>query len=148
MAAKPSGAARVQVYLEPQIEEALKRDARLANEPLSKTTSRAIVRGMKKGSPADPDDRLLALERALRDHMRSSNRDLQIVQELLMAFARAFFERLPDTLADQDPTAQQAVQRRIERLYDEAASRMVRGRRAVEGDTAEPDPPEPLRKTG
>ena len=72
-------------------------------------------------------DRLLQLERSLRDHMRSTARDMQIVQELLVEVARAFFLRLPDAMVDEDPTVQAAVERRIERLLDATAARIVSG---------------------
>jgi len=53
---------------------------------------------------------------------------MQIVQEVLIEVARAMFLRLPDAVADQDPTVQAAVDRRIDRLLDAAASRIVQGR--------------------
>ena len=68
------------------------------------------------------------LERSLRDHMRATARDMQIVQELLVEVARAFFLRLPDAVVDDDPTVQAAVERRIERLLDSTAARIVAGR--------------------
>ncbi len=61
--------------------------------------------------------------------MRSTARDMQIVQELLIEVARAFFVRLPDAIVDEDPTVQAAVDRRIERLLDATAARIVAGRR-------------------
>jgi len=64
----------------------------------------------------------------LRDHMRSTARDMQIVQELLVELARAFFLRLPDGIVDEDPTVQAAVDRRIERMLDATAARIVAGR--------------------
>lgn len=64
--------------------------------------------------------------------MRSTARDMQIVQELLIEVARAFFLRLPDAVVDQDPTVQAAVDRRIERLLDATAARIVAGRTATE----------------
>ena len=59
--------------------------------------------------------------------MRSTARDMQIVQELLVEVARAFFLRLPDAVIDNDPTVQAAVERRIERLLDATAARIVSG---------------------
>lgn len=53
---------------------------------------------------------------------------MQIVQELLIEVARAFFVRLPDAIVDEDPTVQAAVDRRIERLLDATAARIVAGR--------------------
>lgn len=126
--AKEQGAARVQVYLTDQrVATALAREARQARIPLSQAAGRAIAKGLHRTVTADPEDRLLQLERSLRDHMRSTARDMQIVQELLVEVARAFFLRLPDALVDEDPTVQAAVDRRIERLLDNTAARIVAG---------------------
>ena len=140
--------ARVQVYLtDPKLATALNREARAGRMPLSQAAGRAISRGLQKSPHADPEDRLLQLERSLRDHMRSTARDMQIVQELLIEVARAFFLRLPDAVVDQDPTVQAAVDRRIERLLDATAARIVAGRSdrdAAPGPAREPrsfDPP-------
>jgi hypothetical protein len=123
-------AARVQVYLtDAKVMAGLNREARTAKIPLSQAAGRALARGLQKSLPADPDDRLLRLDRALRDHMRATARDMQIVQELLIEVARAFFLRLPDALVDNDPTVQAAVERRIERLLDATAARIVSGQR-------------------
>lgn len=119
---------RVQVYFEnPKVELALRREARAGKLTLSRAAERAIARGLQKRPNADPEDRLLNLDRALRDHMRATARDMTIVQELLVEFARAFFSRLPDTAADQDPLLRAAVEARIERLLDAAAARIVAG---------------------
>jgi hypothetical protein len=119
----------VQVYLtDPKVVSALHREAKVMKAPLSRAAGRAIARGLKRSVPADPDDRLLRLERGLRDHMRSTSRDLQIVEELLVEIARALFVRMPDVQADEDPSVQAAVERRIERMLDATAARIVRGR--------------------
>ena len=60
--------------------------------------------------------------------MRSTRQDMQIVQELVVEVARALFVRLPDGVGDQDPTVQAAVDRRIERMLDDTAARIVSGR--------------------
>jgi len=131
--------ARVQVYLtDPKLATALNREARAGRMPLSQAAGRAISRGLQKSPQADPEDRLLQLERSLRDHMRSTARDMQIVQELLIEVARAFFLRLPDAVVDQDPTVQAAVDRRIERLLDATAARIVAGRTATDTVAGEP----------
>ena len=128
-------ATRVQVYLnDPKVVSSLNREARVGRIALSQAAGQAIVRGLLRRPGADPDDRLLNLERSLRDHMRSTGRDMQIVQELLIEVAKAFFLRLPDAVADEDPTVQAAVDRRIERLLDATAARIVSGRR--EGERA------------
>ncbi|RZJ00938.1 MAG: hypothetical protein EON90_05400 [Brevundimonas sp.] len=121
---------RVQVYLTDQkLFAALNREARAARVPLSQAAGQAISRGLHRNPRADPEDRMQVLERSLRDHMRSTARDMQIVQELLIEVARAFFLRLPDVIADQDPTVQAAVDIRIERLLDATAARIVAGQR-------------------
>lgn len=119
---------RVQVYLTDQkLFAALNREARAARVPLSQAAGQAISRGLVRNPRADPEDRMLTLERSLRDHMRSTARDMQIVQELLIEVARAFFLRLPDAIIDQDPTVQAAVDFRIEKLLDATAARIVAG---------------------
>ena len=129
--------ARVQVYFEnPKLETALRREARAAKVPLSRAAERAIERGLLKRPNADPEDRLLALDRSLRDHMRSTARDMAIVQELLVEFARAFFARLPDSPADEDPLLKASVEARIEKMLDAAAYRLVSA-----GPGAGPQPP-------
>lgn len=128
MARKDAGTCRVQVYLTDQrVVAGLNREARSGKMPLSRAAGRAIARGLMQSPGADPDDRLLNLDRALRSHMRSTARDMQIIQELLIEVARAFFLRLPDAVVDQDPTVQAAVDRRIERLLDATAARIVAG---------------------
>lgn len=119
---------RVQVYFEnPKTELALRREARANRVTLSRAAEQAIARGLQRRPTADPEDRVAALDHALRDHMRATARDMTIVQELLVEFARAFFARLPDTAADQDPLLRAAVEARIERLLDAAASRIAAG---------------------
>lgn len=136
---------RVQVYLnDAKVMTSLNREARAGKIPLSQAAGRAIARGLQKSPQADPDDRLLTLEQSLRGHMRATARDMQIVQELLIEVARAFFLRLPDAVVDQDPTVQAAVERRIERMLDATAARIVAGRPdrehpvAAEGSSFDP----------
>lgn len=120
--------ARVQVYFEnPKVEAALRREARAAKIPLSRAAERVIERGLLRRPQGDPEDRLLNLERSLRDHMRSTARDMTILQELLVELARAMFLRLPDVPADQDSLLQAAAEARIERLLDAAAARIAAG---------------------
>lgn len=119
---------RVQVYLKDRkVISGLNREARSGRMPLSQAAGRAIARGLQASPHADPEDRLQGLERSVRDHIRASARDMQIVQELLVEVARAFFLRLPDAVVDEDPTVQAAVDRRIERLLDVTAARIVAG---------------------
>ena len=138
-ASEPKPAPRVQVYFEnPKTELALRREARANRVTLSRAAEQAIARGLQRRPAADPEDRLLALDRALRDHMRATARDMTIVQEVLVEFARAFFARLPDTAADQDPLLRAAVEARIERLLDAAAARIAAGSHRA-ADAPEPE---------
>ena len=142
MARRDAQSTRVQVYInDPKVISSLNREARTGRIALSQAAGQAIVRGLLRSPRADPDDRLLNLERSLRDHMRSTGRDMQIVQELLIEVAKAFFLRLPDTVADEDPTVQAAVDRRIERLLDATAARIVSGRRDGERAATTGEPP-------
>ena len=128
MAGRETAATRIQVYLtDPRVVAALQREARSADIPISQAAGRALAKGLARSLPADPDDRLLQLDRALRDHMRSTARDVQIIQELVVEVARAFFMRLPDAVTDQDPVARAAVDRRIEQLLDDTAARLISG---------------------
>jgi len=134
MGGRETGATRVQVYLtDPRVVAALQREARSANIPISQAAGRSLAKGLARSLPADPDDRLLQLDRALRDHMRSTARDVQIIQELVIEVARAFFMRLPDAVTDQDPVARAAVDRRIEQLLDDTAARLISGGRPQRG---------------
>lgn len=141
MAGREMAATRVQVYLtDPRVAAALTREARAANIPLSQAAGRALARGLARSLPADPEDRLLQLDRALRDHMRSTARDVQIIQELVIEVARAFFLRLPDAVTDQDPVTRAAVDHRIEKLLDDTAARLIAGARAQRDEfQAEPN---------
>jgi len=124
--------ARVQVYFEnPKVEAALRREARVSKITMSRAAERAIERGLQRRPSADPEDRMLALDRSLRDHMRATARDMAIVQELLVEFARAFFARLPDSPDDEDALLKASVDARIERLLDRAAYRLTSAARQV-----------------
>jgi hypothetical protein len=134
MSGRETSATRIQVYLtDPRVVAALQREARSANIPISQAAGRSLAKGLARSLPADPDDRLLQLDRALRDHMRSTARDVQIIQELVIEVARAFFMRLPDAVTDQDPVARAAVDRRIEKLLDDTAARLISGVRPQRG---------------
>lgn len=148
MARKSVPTVRVQVYLnDPRIIGGLNREARTARVPLSQAAGRAIARGLQRSLPADPDDRLLRLERALRDHMRVMSRDMQIVQELQLENARALFLRLPDALEDDNPVLIAAVEHRLERLLDATAARIVAGGTAPRGrDAADDGRPDDLQR--
>ncbi len=146
--------ARVQVYLaSPRLAASLSREAKAAGVSVSQAAARAIARGLNQSVPADPEDRLLKLERSLRDHMRATARDMIILQEVLIEIARALFLRMPDSWCDEDPNVQAAVNRRLDLMLDAAAARIARARSAsqVEADShkaaAETKPdPEPADK--
>lgn len=125
----PAQTCRVQVYLsDPKVISGLNREARSGRVSVSQAAGHAIARGLQNSPRADPEDRLLTLEQSLRGHMRSTRQDMQIIQELVVEVARALFVRLPDAFIDQDPTVQAAVDRRIERMLDDTAARIVSGR--------------------
>ena len=123
--------ARVQVYLSsPQLAASLSREAKAAGVSVSQAAARAIARGLNRSLTADPEDRLLKLERSLRDHMQATARDMIILQEVLVEIARALFLRMPDSWCDEDPAVQAAVDRRLDLLLDAAAARIARARSA------------------
>lgn len=128
MRSRDAHAERVQVYLSDQnILAALHREARQGRISLSQAAARSLERGLRYSATADPDDRLLKLERSLRDHMRATARDIQIVQELMVEVARAFFLRLPDAAIDEDPAILAMVDHRVERMLDATAARIIAG---------------------
>ena len=129
MARRAGETCRVQVYLsDPKVVTGLNREARAGRMALSQAAGRAIARGLQSHAGREAEDRLETLEQALRDHMRSTARDMQIVQELLVEMARAFFQRLPDAEPDETPSVQASVDRRIDRMLDDTAARIIAGR--------------------
>lgn len=128
-------ATRIQVYLQDErLAAALAREAAISRMPVSQAAARAIARGLARSLPADPDDRLLLLDRDLRNHMRATRRDMQLVQELVVELARAFFLRLPDAVIDEDPVVLAAVEIRIERMLDATIARVIAGGSRPEGE--------------
>lgn len=137
MPAKDPVTVRVQVYLtDPKVIAALNREAKATKQPLSQAAGRAIARGLKRSLPADPEDRLLQLDRHIRDHVRAASRDMQVMQEVQVETLRELFQRLPETAGDRDLVAQAAADRRVERVLDRVAERIVRGRPANEREEA------------
>ena len=136
----PVQTARVQVYLnDPKVISSLGREARAGKVSVSQAAGHALARGLQSSPRADPEDRLLALEQSLRGHMRTTAQDMQIIQELLVELARAFFLRLPDGAVDHDPTVLAAVERRIEQMLDDTAARIVSGRTVPGEDRRGPE---------
>lgn len=129
MASERRTACRVQAYIsDADVANALNREARSARITVSQAAARAIARGLENSARSETEERLLRLEAAMRDHMRLTTGDLQIIQELVVELARAFFLRLPDAFVDEDPTVQAAVDRRIDRLLDATAQRIMASR--------------------
>jgi hypothetical protein len=98
---------------------AIKREAERGHLSLSQAGLKALERGVRR-APADVEDRLLQLERSLRDHMRLTARDFALTQELMAGVARLLCERLP-------PMGSSALDRRIaERDVEALLARVVR----------------------
>jgi hypothetical protein len=133
---------RVQVYLSgPALGAALAREARLQKISLSQAASNLLERGLAGRIEADPDDRLLRLERRLSDHMRLSARDMMILEELMFLTARAIFARLPEDPGDQDPVYRASIEVKLEGLLDEVATRIARSRNVSALGALNPDTP-------
>lgn len=127
MPAKRPATIRVQVYLtDAKVIAALTREAKVSKLSLSQAAGRAIGRGLRRSVSADADDRLLALERRLGDHVRATSRDLQFVQELQVEALREFFLVLPEG-GPRNELAAAVVERRIDRVLDRVAATLVRG---------------------
>lgn len=117
---------RVQVYFEDaRIAQALADEAAATGGSISRAAERAIARGLARRLGGDPEDRLLALERGLRDHMRAMARDMTFTHELLGQFARELFTCLPERPADKDPLHQAAVEARVRCFVDATIARIV-----------------------
>lgn len=130
--------ARVQVYFDnPKLLAALRRSARGDKVSLSRAAERAIQRGLMSGEAGDIGGGA-AFERALGDHARRTSRDMGILQEILVEFARAVFIRLPDSPADHDPLTQAAAQARIERLLKAASGKIIAGGSLASAKVDEP----------
>jgi hypothetical protein len=122
---------RVQVYLtDPKVVSGLNREARSGKMPLSQAAGRAIARGLQKQSPElIPRIACCSLNGPFAIICDPPPATCRSCRSCLIEVARAFFVRLPDAIVDEDPTVQAAVDRRIERLLDATAARIVAGRR-------------------
>ncbi|MFN3511866.1 MAG: hypothetical protein ACK41C_02385 [Phenylobacterium sp.] len=117
---------RVQVYFEDaRIAKALAEEAAASGGSVSRAAERAIARGLARRLAGDPEDRLLAVERAVRDHGRAMARDMTFMQELMAQFARELFTVLPERPADRDPLLQAAVEVRVRRFIDDTIARIA-----------------------
>lgn len=123
---KSADLVRIQTFLSRAEIDVLDRAARLQRLSRSQAARQAIVGGLA-GRIADPDDRLLRLERRLSDHMRLSVRDLRIIEELVFSLTRLLLSRLPETAEDRDPVRLASVERRLQRILDDVAAKIVAG---------------------
>ena len=120
---------RVQTMVTPECAAALDRHARLRRSSRSGAVNDVISRGLRGLTQADPEDRLLRLERRLYDHMRLTSRDLRIVEEFLLVQIRMLLSRLPETAMDRDPVARAAVETRLHDVIEEVSARIIAGPR-------------------
>ena len=105
---------------------AIRREAEGNHLSLSQAGLKALERGVRR-APADIEDRLLKLERSLRDHMRLTARDFALTQELVVGVARVICERLPPR--DQTDAARRVAERDVEALL----ARVISGSRQRAG---------------
>jgi hypothetical protein len=131
---------RVQVYFEDsRVAQAPAEESAAAGASLSRTAERIITRGLSRRLAGDPEDRLLAVERAIRDHGRAMARDMTFVQELMAQFARELFTVLPERPGDRDPLYQAAVEARVQRFIDATVAQIIgAGVRTSTGETSAP----------
>lgn len=120
---------RVQASVTPECAAALDRHAKLRRSSRSGAVSDVITLGLRGLTRADPEDRLLRLERRLHDHMRLTARDLRIVEEFLLVQIRMLLSRLPETAHDRDPVARAAVEARLHDVIEEVSAQIVAGPR-------------------
>jgi hypothetical protein len=104
---------------------AVRREAENGHLSLSQAGFKALERGVRR-APADAEDRLLKLERSLRDHMRLTARDFALTQELMVGVARALFERLP--ASEQTDITQRLAARDVEQLLARVVAEIANGR--------------------
>jgi post-segregation antitoxin (ccd killing protein) len=114
----------------------LEREAKAAGVSLSRAAERALARGLRT-AVVDPEDWLLALERKLADHMRLTARDLAIGQELTIGLARALYRRLPSEPLDLASGQAEAAEIEVQKLLDDAAGHLIRGRDATSAHAVE-----------
>lgn len=140
---------RVQVYFEDaRIAKALAEEVAASGGSVSRTAERAIARGLARRLAGDPEDRLLAVERAVRDHGRAMARDMTFMQELMAQFARELFTVLPERPADRDPLLQAAVEVRVRRFIDDTIARIAGASlRGIQAEAASQDAVSPESRT-
>ena len=138
---------RLQVYLgDPALGAALDREAKVNRVSLSQAAVLMIQRGLKNRISADPNDRLLVLERRLSDHMRLSARDLVIIEEMLFVSMRMMLSRFPEADEERAGPYRASVEANLQILMGEVAERVRRtssGKGAPLPQEASPTSPAP-----
>jgi hypothetical protein len=119
------GYTRLQVYLtRAEVASALQREATARRMSLSQAASAMIERGLRGKIEPDADNRLLMLERRLSDHMRTSSRDLMIIEEMIFSTLKVLMTRFPQDVSLEDPTYQAAIDAKMSTILDEVARRI------------------------
>jgi hypothetical protein len=122
--AKP-GYTRLQVYVtRAEVNAALQREASARKMSLSQAASAMIERGLRGRIEPDADNRLLNLERRLSDHMRTSSRDLMIIEEMIFSTLKVLMTRFPHDISLDDPTYQAAIDAKMSGILDDVARRI------------------------
>lgn len=135
------GFTRLQVYLtRAEVASALQREATARKMSLSQAASAMIERGLRGKIEPDADNRLLTLERRLSDHMRTSSRDLMIIEEMIFSTLKVLMTRFPQDVSLEDPTYQAAIDAKMSTILDEVARRigtqnLVRTQGLADADT-------------
>jgi hypothetical protein len=118
---------RLQVYLgDEAIGAALDREAKVNRISLSQAAVMMIQRGLKNKISADPNDRLLVLERRLSDHMRLTARDLVIIEEMLFVSLRTMLSRFPEADEERSGPYRASVETSLQAIMGEVADRVRR----------------------
>jgi hypothetical protein len=116
---------RLQVYVtRADVNAALQREASARKMSLSQAASAMIERGLRGRIEPDADNRLLNLERRLSDHMRTSSRDLMIIEEMIFSTLKVLMTRFPHDVSLEDPTYQAAIDAKMSGILDEVARRI------------------------
>jgi hypothetical protein len=141
------GFTRLQVYLtRAEVGSALQREATARRMSLSQAASAMIERGLRGKIEPDADNRLLTLERRLSDHMRTSSRDLMIIEEMIFSTLKVLMTRFPQDVSLEDPTYQAAIDAKMSTILDEVARRigtqnLVRAQGLADADTKSHEDP-------
>jgi hypothetical protein len=118
---------RLQVYLgDENVGAALEREAKINRISLSQAAALMIARGLKSRISADPNDRLLVLEKRLSDHMRLSARDFVIIEEMLFVSMRMMLSRFPEADEERSAPYRASVETSLQALMSEVAERVRR----------------------